>query len=190
MTRTSIGCVVLGLVAGLAACKGEQAAKPDPQMKEDLERCQKDKAEKDKLVKAVEGENARLLREKRTEITVTIEGTALTVKPGAPGENRPIDDKAAGEASKEFMTVFTRSRGAIQKCYEKALKNDTKLQARTITLSVSADFANTGQYKSGNFSPSLGEPFDTCMRTVASKWTLSNNPPVTTFKAQVSLTPS
>jgi hypothetical protein len=175
-----------------SACKGEKVIQPDPQTKADLEQCLKDKAEKDKLIRAVEDENARLLREKGSgaEIVVSIEGNALTVKPGLPGEIRPIDDKAAGAASKEFLSMVEKSRGAIQKCYEQALKKNTGLQARTVTLSVSASFAPTGQYKSSNFAPSLGDTFDACIRTVASKWALPSSSPVTTFKAQFSLTPS
>jgi hypothetical protein len=175
-----------------SGCKGDTVTKTDPQTKDDLERCAKDKAEKDKLIKAVEDENARLMREKSSgaEIVVSIEGNLLTVKPGAPGEVRPIDDKAVNEASKEFFNVVAKSRGAIQKCYEQALKKNTGLQARTVTLSVSASFATSGQFKSSNFAPSLGDTFDNCIRTVASKWTLSTTSPAMTFKAQVSLTPS
>ncbi len=122
---------------------------------------------------------------------MSIEGTALTVRPGKPGEPaRPLDDKAAGEASKQFIDVVAKSRGAIQKCYEQALKKDTGLQARTITLTVSASFSQAGGYKSSSFSPSLGDAFDTCIKTVASKWALPQNSPAMTFKAQVSLTPS
>ncbi|HEY6176539.1 MAG TPA: hypothetical protein VIX73_18915 [Kofleriaceae bacterium] len=190
MTRTSIVAtlIVVGLGAG---CKGEKVIQPDPQTKADLEQCLKDKAEKEKLIKAEEDENARLMREKGSgaEIVVSIEGNALTVKPGAPGEVRPIDDKVAGEASKEFLNVVEKSRGAIQKCYEQALKKNTGLQAKTVTLSVSASFT-AGQFKSSNFAPSLGDTFDACIRTVASKWTLPLTSPAMTFKAQVSLTPS
>jgi hypothetical protein len=190
MTRTSIvtTLIVVGLGTG---CKGEKVIQPDPQTKADLEQCLKDKAEKEKLIKAEEDENARLMREKGSgaEIVVSIEGNALTVKPGAPGEVRPVDDKALGEASKEFLNVVEKSRGAIQKCYEQALKKNTGLQAKTVTLSVSASF-NSGQFKSSNFAPSLGDAFDACIRTVASKWTLPANSPAMTFKAQVSLTPS
>lgn len=194
-SRASRLAAPLALVTALSAaagCKGDTVVKPDPQAKEDLERCAKEKAEKDKLIKAVEDENARLMREKSTgaEIVVSIEGNALTVRPGAPGETRPIDDKAVGEASKEFINVVARSRGAIQKCYEQALKKNTGLQARTVTLSVSASFAPSGQFKSSNFAPSLGDTFDACIRTVSSKWTLPTNSPAMTFKAQVSLTPS
>lgn len=193
MTRTSIVTTLAALVtlgAG-AGCKGDKVIQPDPQTKADLDQCLRDKAEKDKLIKAEEDENAQLMREKGkgAEIVVSIEGNALTVRPGGPGEVRPIDDKAVGEASKEFLSMVEKSRGAIQKCYEQALKKNTGLQARTVTLSVQASFAS-GQFKSSNFAPSLGDTFDACIRTVASKWSLPSSSPPMTFKAQVSLTPS
>ena len=193
MTRTSIitTLTVLVTLGAVAGCKGEKVIQPDPKTKADLEQCLRDKADKDGLIRAEEDENAALIREKgrAAEIVVTIEGNALTVKPGAPGEVRPLDDKVVGEASKEFLDVVEKSRGAIQKCYEQALKKNTGLQARTVTLSVSASFA-AGQFKSSNFAPSLGDTFDNCIRTVASKWTLPSTSPAMTFKAQVSLTPS
>jgi len=180
------------VIAANVGCKGDTVVKPDPQTKADLEQCQKDKAEKDKLIKAVEEENARLMRNQGSgaEIVIAIEGNALTVRPGKPGEVRPIDDKAAAAASKEFIDVVAKSRGAIQKCYEQALKKNTGLQARTVTLTVSASFSDQGHYKNASFSPSLGDTFDTCIRTVASKWQLPQSSPAMTFKAQVSLTPS
>ena len=193
MTRTSIATtltvlVTLGTVAG---CKAEKVIQPDPKTQADLDQCLKDKAEKEKLIKAEEDENAALMREKGSgaEIVVAIEGNLMTVRPGAPGEVRPIDDKVVGEAAKQFQNVVEQSRGAIQKCYEQALKKDTGLQARTVTLSVSASFLS-GQFKGSNFAPSLGDAFDACIRTVASKWTLQPSAPAMTFKAQVSLTPS
>ena len=188
MMRNAIAILLVAVVG----CKGETVVKPDPQTQADLDQCQKDKVEKDKLIKAVEEENSRLMRNQGSgaEIVVSIEGNALTVKPGKPGEVRPIDDKATAAASKEFIDVVARSRGAIQKCYEQALKKNTGLQAKTITLSVSASFSNAGAYKSSSFSPSLGDAFDNCIKTVASKWQLPANSPAMTFKAQVSLTPS
>ena len=134
--------------------------KPDPQTQADLEACLTTKTEKDKLCKALEDENARLMREQGAgagEIVVAIEGNALTVKPGKPGEVRPIDDKAARRGSKQFIDVVAKSRGAIQKCYEQALKKNTSLQARTVTLTVSASFSQAGAYKTSSFSPSLGD---------------------------------
>jgi hypothetical protein len=195
MMRTSIVTTLAALAVILetgSGCKGDKVIQPDPQTLADLEQCRRDKAEKDKLNKALGDENAQLMREKGSgaEIVVSIEGNALTVKPGAPGEVHPLDDKVVGEASKEFLNVVAKSRGAIQKCYEQALKKNTGLQAKTVTLSVSASFAPSGQFKSSNFAPSLGDTFDTCIRTVASKWALPTTSPAMTFKAQVSLTPS
>src|SRR5262245_2535419 len=172
MTRQSI--VIL---LALAACKGETVTKPDPQTQSDLDQCKKNLEEKDKLIKAEEEENARLMRGQGSgaEIVVTIEGNALTVKPGPPGQVRPIDDKAAAAASKEFLDVVAKSRGAIQKCYEQALKKNTGLQARTVTLTVSASFSQAGAFQSSSFTPSLGDTFDNCIKTVPSRWPL---PPI------------
>ena len=193
MTRTSIVTTLtvlmtLGIVAG---CKGDKVIQPDPKTKAALDQCLQDKAKQAGLIRAEEDSNAALLREKSsgTEIVVAIEGNLMTVKPVAPGEVRPIDDKVVGEAAKQFQNVVERSRGAIQKCYEQALKKDTGLQARTVTLSVSASFTS-GQFKGSDFAPSLGDAFDACIRTVASKWALPPTAPAMTFKAHVSLTPS
>jgi hypothetical protein len=195
MTRTSIVSSLAALMMALGAtsgCKGEKVIQPDPKTQADLDQCLKNKAEKDKLIKDEEEENARLMREKAksTDVVVTIEGNALTVKPGKPGDELPLDNKVIGEASKEFLNVVAKSRGAIQKCYEQALKKNTGLQAKTVTLSVSAIFASSGQFQSSTFEPSLGDVFDKCIQQVASKWALSTSPPVKNFRATVSLTPS
>jgi hypothetical protein len=194
MTRTTIVTLLAALALGAtSACKGETIVKPDPQTQAALDQCLKDKGEKEKLIRAEEDENARLMREKGSaaSITIAIEGTALVVKPGAGGESGPpVDQKAASEATREFLNVVAKSRGAIQKCYEQALKKNNGLQAKTITLSVEASFTPTGQYKNASFAPSLGDTFDACIRTVATKWALPTAPVTTTIKAQVSLTPS
>lgn len=186
-----IKLVVLAAVA--AGCKGETKTVDNPQTAEDLKKCQDAKAEKDKLIAQLTDEKAQWMRNQGSgsnEITVVIEGTLVTVKPGPVGTNPPVDTKLAAEASKQFSDVVAKSRGAIQKCYEAALKKDTTLQARTITLTVFASFNSAGAYRDANFSPSLGATFDSCIKTVASKWALPQNSPAMTFKAQVALTPS
>ncbi len=176
---------------GSTGCKGDTVTKPDPATQTALDACLEAKKEKDKLIASLQEENTRLqTKQTSAEIVVTIEGNALTVKPGKPGEVRPIDDAAAATASKEFIDVVRKSRGAIQKCYEQALKKTTGLQTKTVTLTVSASFANSGSYKNASFSPSLGDTFDTCIRAVAAKWVLPVNSPAMTFQTQVSLTPS
>jgi hypothetical protein len=195
MTRRLIGIALGTLVSvGVTACKGETKTVADPQTVQDLDVCQKNIIEKDKLIKELQATNAELMRDKTAagDIVVSIEGNVLTVKRnvGGGGGGPPLDDKQAAAASKEFIDVVAKSRGAIQKCYEQALKKDQSLQARTVTLTVSASFAQSGQYRDASFSPSLGDTFDRCMKTIASKWALPQNSPAMTFRAPVSLTPS
>jgi len=182
------------LAVAFAGCKGETKTVDRQETLDELKKCQESKAAKDTLITQLTDEKAQWMRNQGSgsggEITVVIEGNALTVKPGPAGTNPPVDTKLAGEASKQFIDVVAKSRGAIQKCYEAALKKDTTLQARTITLTVSASFSSTGAYRDASFSPSLGSTFDACIKTVASKWALPQNSPAMTFKAQVSLTPS
>jgi hypothetical protein len=180
-----------GAVA-LVACKGETIVKIDPQTKTDLDNCLEDQKAKKTLISSLQEENTRLQTKQTTaDIVVTIEGNIVTVKPGKPGDPvRPIPDNVTAQASNEFIDVVRKSRGAIQKCYEQALKKTTGLQSKTVTLTVKADFSQSGAYKNASFAPSLGDTFDTCIRAVATKWVLSQKAPAMTFQAQVSLTPS
>lgn len=188
------------LLVLLVACKGETIIKPDEKTVSDLAKCKTDLASTEDYKKKLEAENTELMKQKgvgSNEIVVTIEGDLVkTIKAnlnGGTGPNNsgpPVDQKVAEQASKNFQNVVERSRGAIQKCYEQALKKNTGLQAKTVTLTVNASFATSGAFRQSSFSPSLGDTFDSCMQTIASHWTLPTNSPAMTFRAQVSLTPS
>jgi hypothetical protein len=192
--KLTLPVVVLTAAAGvfaLTACKGETVVKIDETTKKNLDDCNQVVKDQKALISTLQEENTKLQTNKQVaEITLKIEGTALTVSPGKPGEVRPIDDKAAQTASKEFLDVVRKSKGAIQKCYEQALKKSSGLQNKPIMLTVSAQFANSGAYKNASFSPSLGDAFDGCIRAVATKWALPTNSPAMTFVAQVALTPT
>lgn len=195
MTRTSAIVVVVvgGLLLALVACKGKEVIKPDPQTEKALKDCNDGKGEKDKLIAALQEENAKLMANKGGELVVTIEGADIKVRGsanGGGGGGAPVDDKATAAAAKEFLDVVAKSRGEIQKCYEQALKKNSGLQAKSVTLVVQASFAPSGAFKNSSFSPLLGEPFDGCMKRVSTRWALSQSSPAMTFKAPVSLTPS
>jgi hypothetical protein len=199
MTRTSWTTLAATLFAAAlaAGCKGETKTVDNPQTLEDLKKCEESKKQKDELITSLTNEKAQWMREKGQtggEIVVTIEGNALTVKGTVGGSGGvgvpPIDPKLASAASKQFIDLVAKSRGAIQKCYEAALKKDTSIQARTITLRVDAAFTDQGAYRDASFAPSLGATFDSCMKGIAQKWALTEKSPAMRFKAQVSLTPS
>ena len=143
--------------------------RPDPQLQADLDTCQKRAAEKDKLILALQEENARLQ-------------TAQVTTP-------PISNQAASTASKEFLDAVTRTRGAIDGCHKDALKKNTGLASRTVTLVVDATFAEAGSLKTVVTSPSIGDTFDACFRAVASKWSIAKVNTAMTFRAQITLKP-
>ena len=193
MTRTSI---VIVLVAAIAAVvKARPSSRTTRRHRPDLDACKKDEEEKNKLVAGAPGRErpASCARQgSGDEIVVVDRGQRAHGQAGtAGGDGPPIDDKAAAAASKEFVNVVEKSRGAIQKCYEQALKKNTGLQAQD-HHAASCRRASTAQRRVSElgFSPSLGDVFDNCIKTVASKWALPTNSPAMTFKAQVSLTPS
>ena len=129
----------LVVLLALAGCKGETKTVDNPDTLRDLDVCKKTLDEKNKLITALQEEAARN-KPGGGEIVVAIEGNALTVKANATGGGGgvpAVDNKAAAAAAQQFLDVVARSRGAIQKCYEQALKKNQGLQGRTITLNVS-----------------------------------------------------
>ena len=192
MTRTVLVIASIVWIAS-AGCKGETKTQIDPRTQSDLDNCNKNYDEQKKLVADLQRENSDLQKNKSVagDIVVTIEGNALTIKRNmATAGNQTIDPKIATAATRQFLDTIEKSKGAIQKCYELALKKDSSLQSRSVTVTVQASFAQSGQNRDSQVSPSLGPTFDNCMKTVASKWTVQQNPPVNVFRAPVSLNPS
>jgi hypothetical protein len=184
--------LVIALAAAASGCKAKKELVDRPETLDELKRCKDGELESKKLIATYE-EQIRKLEQSSggggaNELVVTIEGE---IKPPRPGAAQvAVDTKAAAAQSQNFIDIVQKSRGAIQKCYEQALKKDTNLQARTVTLNVSASFSAAGQFQRTSFSPVISEAFDQCMRAVAAKWTLPTSTQAMTFKAQVSLTPS
>lgn len=191
MMRTYLA-TVLSCSFLLVACKGEKVVQIDPSTKAALDDCEKKRQALADLNKTLSDENAKLMRkEEQGEIVIALEGNLMTVKPPKPGQAQPaINDEEARKAAMEFQNLVQKSRGAITKCYEQALKKNAASTGKSVMLSVSASFSKAGAYQSANFSPSLGDTFDQCMRSVASSWKLAENSPAMTFRAQVELTPS
>jgi hypothetical protein len=192
--KGSMLLMVLAVPMLASGCKAKTVQVDRPETLEQLKLCRDGEAESKKLISAYE-EQIRKLEQLAGgggggggELVVTIEGE---IKPARPGAAQvAIDTKAAAVQSQNFIDIVQKSRGAIQKCYEQALKKDTNLQARTVTLNVSASFSAAGQFQRTSFTPVISEAFDQCMRGVASKWALPTSTQAMTFKAQVSLTPS
>jgi hypothetical protein len=191
MIRTSSAVLLSLLAASLASCKGKEVVTHDPEAAKQLADCKRDKEEKDKLIGMLQDENAKLqVKKGGGDIVVTIEGGNMVVKAGQPGGALPVDEKVAAAGAQEFLGIVERSRGAIQKCYEQALKKSSGLQSQEVSLTVYATFTPAGAVASSSSAPSLGEPFDGCFKQVAQKWTVKGSSSSMTYRSVVQLKPS
>lgn len=187
----------LGLGAG---CK-KTTYRDTPETLDRLASLETQLKDKDTYIQKLRDENANLQRDGVTpgdnEWVFTINGDALvlTGKPakGGGGGGGVPDDATATVMSEQFLGQVSKARGSIQKCYEQALKKSTGLQARTVNLKLSASFAASGKFNRVSFVTDRGdlpEAFDTCLRTVASKWSMPAAKQTMTFQASVKLTPT
>jgi hypothetical protein len=193
MMRTSSAILVLllGLLGSvLPGCKAKEVTKADPQMVKDLADCRRNLDEKDKYIAKLQEENTRLQMQKGGgEVVVVIEGGNATVRAGQTG-NQQIDPKVAAAGATEFLGIVEKSRGSIQKCYEQALKKSAGLHGQEVNVTVQATFTPQGALSGASSAPSLGEPFDGCLKQVAQKWTVKGSPVPTTYRQVVQLKPS
>lgn len=192
---------VLGGVLVLAltgfGCKGKTIEKDNPQTLDTLQKCEANLQEKVAYINT--------LNERITElesggasgdgaVVVSIEGEVMKISAGADKGPNSGGGDAKGNAKdvelyEAFVTQLKRSRGAIKKCYQAALKKNTALSARTVTLSIGVDYKTSGQVKAAQFSPRVSEQFDQCMDGVASNWTLPAMPRAVSFNYNQTLTP-
>jgi hypothetical protein len=190
----SASALIFVLAAALAGCKGETVVKHDTEAQDRLKACADTAKKKDDLIATYEAEIARLkLNASPTgnELVLRIDGDslAITARPAGSGAP-PVDDKLAMELGQKFIDNVRKSRGNIQKCYEQALKKSSSLQARTISLVVSAKFAASGDVSRSDFRPDLGSAFDGCMQSVAARWKLTPQAQGMSFQTTVTLSPS
>jgi hypothetical protein len=183
---------VCALAAALVGCKGEVKIQDSPQTLKALEDCQQGRTDKDKYVKELE---ARLfdLEQKGgadSEVVVTITGDTLTISGQGPGGGGGGGGGAPDqELFESFVKQVQQARGSMQRCYQNALKKDTGLQARTMTMNVQVRFTPAGKVSQASFSPRISDSFDSCMSTVARRWKLDGTSGPIVFKQPITLTP-
>ena len=183
-------------VALVAGCKGKTTVKDNPETLSRLDNCNTNLADKKTAMERLEAELAQLkvAGASANEFVLTIQGDALEIKArptGGGGGTSNVSDAVALDLSQKFIDLVRKSRGNIQKCYEQALKKNASLQARTISLRVTARYGSDGAVTKSTFSPdSLGSAFDTCMQAVAKNWKLPATASGMSFQNTVTLSPS
>jgi hypothetical protein len=179
------------LAAVLAGCKGETKIQDNPQTLKALQDCQQGRTDKETYIKELE---ARLydLEHKAagdSEVVVNISGDKLTITGQGPSVRAGGPAAPDEELFESFVKQVQQSRGSMQRCYQSALKKDTNLQARTMTMDVQVRFTPAGKVSQASFSPRISDSFDTCMSTVAKRWQLEGASSPIVFRQPITLTP-
>lgn len=192
---SSLAGISLALVC-IAGCKGGTTVKDNPETIKKLGDLTTKLADKDTYIKTLESDLAACKLAagggNANEFVVTIQGDALEIKARPSGGGSPaVSDAVATELSQKFIELVRKSRGSITKCYEQALKKNASLQARTISLTVTARYGAGGDVTKSSFKPdSLGTAFDSCMQGVAKNWKLPETAAGMSFQSTVTLSPS
>lgn len=189
--RSSLALVTLALALSVAACKGKETVKADPQTLKDKEDCLKALEDKKTYIASLEKQIADLQLAGSSGVLVTIQGEAMQISGKGPHQQAGEPAGSADDAKlyEAFVASLKKSRGSIQKCYQAALKNNTQLQARTVTLNIQVDYKTSGSVAKSGFEPKISEGFDQCMEAVARRWDLPAMPRSVTFAYRQTLTP-
>lgn len=191
------GSVLLMAMSG-AACGTKTKIQENPETRENLNKCEANLKEKvayintlNERITALEGGT---VAPPEGAIVVNIEGEVMKIVAGKDrGPNQGNGDAKGTAKDAELYSAFVkqlkRSRGSIKKCYQHALKKNSALSTRTVTLNIGVDYKTSGQVKKANFTPRVSEQFNQCMDGVAQKWTLPGMPKAVSFNYKQTLTP-
>jgi hypothetical protein len=195
MNTSKRSAAIAAVVAALAltGCKGETKEIDRPETLEQLKDYEERLKDKDELIADL---NARLGEADLAggdAVLVQVEGDVLTIS-GAPGPNQrkgggpsvKVDDE---KLYKAFLSAIRLSKGAMQRCYQNALKKHPDLQAGKTTVTVRVEFAPTGKSTGASVNPRVDADFAACMSGVARTLTIPAAPIPVNFEAQVELTP-
>lgn len=183
-------------------CKTKVETKPDPETEEKLSDCEESLESKKDYIKTLEERLAELESGEGGEVVVELEGpledgAILNVTAGGGPHAR--GGGGGGGAAKgnaddtklyeEFVGQLRRSRPSIKKCYQNALKKDTRLQARPVTVNIQVDYRTNGKVSDASFNPRISQHFYQCMKNVADRWKLPAMPRAVSFNYRQRLTP-
>lgn len=192
MNRTLVASTLVALLVA-PGCKGETVVKDNPETTNKLNACESNLKEKEEYIKSLEARVTEL-EGGEGNVVVNIEGEAMEITAGGDKgpharSGTPKGSAKDAELYESFVKSLKRSRGAIKKCYQGALKKNTAIQARTITLDIAVDYKTSGAVSSATFNPRISSQFNSCMRTVADKWKLPAMPRAVSFNYKQTLTP-
>lgn len=192
--KTAFAALAIVAVSNLAACKGETKYQDKPETIEELSKSRNLVTEQDKRIKQLEAKVTELEAGACEEVVIRLDGDAVNVVvgKGPTGVTKPKDptgDAQDAELYKAFLDKVQGSRGAIKKCYQTALKKDSSLEQRTITVNITVKYKSSGKVSDVQLDKRVSDNFAACLEATARDWSVPAAPKAFTFKAPVTLTP-
>jgi outer membrane murein-binding lipoprotein Lpp len=185
------------LAISVAGCGSKTKIEDNPETIDNLNKCQANLKEKVEYINTLNERITALENgvggSPEGAVVVNIEG-AMEIKIGKnkgpnAGSGNPKGTAKDAELYEAFVSQLKRSRGAIKKCYQHALKKNSALAGRSVTLNIGVDYKTSGKVKTANFTPRVSEQFNQCMDGVAKNWTLPGMPRAVSFNYKQTLTP-
>lgn len=186
-------CCVVGLALATGCGKSTTKLQDKPETLARLETCNKTLTEAERRIAALETAAEAQSLAAGGDVVVRLEGTEFVITAGQGergGAGPQLDDATLAANSKIFMDFVGKSRTAIQRCYEQALKRNVTLGNSSIKLSLAANFAATGAVKKLTVKPTVDSGFDSCLSGVAGKWKLPVAVAGSTYQANIELRPN
>src|SRR5690349_11367896 len=149
MRRIAVVVAAVSAALSASACKGKVEYKDTQETTDKVAAMQGQLKDKDDLIQRLRDQNAQYAlgaspgsgsaSGDEGAYVFEIDGDILTLKSKPTGGGGPsLDDKTATAMGNQFLDMVQKSRGAIQHCYELALKNSNALASRTVDLKLSA----------------------------------------------------
>jgi hypothetical protein len=196
--RIMVASSMLLIALAGAGCGTKTKIQDNPETRENLNKCKANLKEKkayiDTLNERITALESNAGAATEGVVVINIDGEAMKITSGKGKGPFKGSGDAKGDAKdldlyKAFVAQLKRSRGSIKKCYQHALKKNSALSARTVTLNIGVDYRTNGKVKRAQFSPRVSEQFNQCMDGVAQKWTLPGMPKAVSFNYKQTLTP-
>ncbi len=195
-----VGSVLLVAAIAVSGCKGETKEIDKPETLDRLSKCETSLTAKveyantlnDRIDELEKGATPASAGD--SAVVVTIEGEVMKITAGSgKGPNSGKGDAKGNAKDEELYAAFVkqlkRSRGSIKKCYQAALKKDSRLSTKTISLNIQVNYKTNGKVKGASFNPQVSSAFKQCMNGVAKGWVLPAMPRSVTFNYKQTLTP-
>ncbi len=164
-TMRSALTMLLGLALSLPACGGKQKPCVD-KSKAGLAKCN---AQVETLQKQLNDLKIKLAQALANPGTIKVDPELLTLV-GPGGKKRKITLREGTLKQTEVIRVFRLGKGALQACYNRALKRNSSLHHASLTLNLAFKVRASGTPMGISVRPNRDAKMSDCMKKAIRRW--------------------